>query len=54
MALFKINGSAIKKLTTKELELRKHLQELFENNLEEVLNIVFLAHEYSTSFGGQN
>mgnify|MGYP001593546642 FL=1 len=53
MALFKINGSAIKKLTAKELDLEKHLQELFENNLEEVLNIVFLAHEYSTSFGGR-
>lgn len=53
MALFKINGSAIKKLTAKELDLEKQLQELFENNLEEVLNIVFLAHEYSTSFGGR-
>ncbi len=53
MALFKINGSAIKKLTAKELDLEKRLQELFENNLEEILNIVFLAHEYSTSFGGR-
>ncbi len=53
MALFKINGSAIKKLTARELDLEKHLQELFENNLEEILNIVFLAHEYSTSFGGR-
>src|SRR3989344_5686400 len=53
MALFKINGSAIKKLTAKELDLEKHLQELFENNLEEILSIVFLAHEYSTSFGGR-
>lgn len=53
MALFKINGSTIKKLTAKELDLEKHLQELFENNLEEILNITFLAHEYSTSFGGR-
>lgn len=53
MALFKINGSAVKKITAKELDLEKHLQELFENNLEEILNIVFLAHEYSTSFGGR-
>lgn len=53
MALFKINGSAIKKFTAKELDLEKHLHELFENNLEEILNIVFLAHEYSTSFGGR-
>ena len=27
--------------------------QLFEANLEEILNIVFLAHEYSTSFGGR-
>jgi predicted transport protein len=53
MALFKINGSAVKKITAKELDLEKHLQELFETNLEELLNIVFLAHEYSTSFGGR-
>ena len=53
MALFKINGSAVKKITAKDLDLEKHLQELFEANLEELLNIVFLAHEYSTSFGGR-
>ena len=53
MALFKINGSVVKKITAKELDLEKRLQELFETNLEELLNIVFLAHEYSTSFGGR-
>jgi len=53
MALFKINGSVVKKITVQDLDLEKHLQELFENNLEEILNIVFLAHEYSTSFGGR-
>lgn len=53
MPLFKINGSVVKKLTAKKLDLEKHLQELFENNLEELLNIVFLAHEYSTSSGGR-
>lgn len=51
MALFKINGSAVKKIIAKDLDLEKNLQSLFEQNLEEVLNIVFLAHEYSTSFG---
>ena len=53
MALFKINNLKVKKITTKELDLEKNLQALFENNLEEVLNISFLAHEYSTSFGGR-
>lgn len=53
MALFKINGSAVKKIIAKDLDLEKNLQSLFEQNLEEVLNISFLAHEYSTSFGGR-
>lgn len=53
MALFKINGTAVKKLTAKDLDLERDLQELFEANLEEILSIVFLAHEYSTSFGGR-
>ncbi|MDP2708921.1 MAG: DUF5655 domain-containing protein [bacterium] len=53
MALFKINGSAVKKIIAKDLDLEKNLQFLFEQNLEEVLNIIFLAHEYSTSFGGR-
>jgi len=52
MALFRIkNDKAIKLNTTTEKE--KYIQELFENNLGEVLNIYFLASEYSTSFGGR-
>lgn len=53
MALFKINGSTVKRITAKDLDLEKNLQSLFEQNLEELLNIIFLAHEYSTSFGGR-
>ena len=53
MALFKINDGNVKKLAAKDLDLEKHLQELFEANLEEILNITFLAHEYSTSSGGR-
>lgn len=53
MALFKIHNSAVKKLVARDLDLERNLQELFEVNLEEILNIVFLAHEYSTSFGGR-
>lgn len=53
MALFKISGSKVKKITVKDLDLEKNLQRLFEGNLEEILNIVFLASEYSTSSGGR-
>ena len=53
MALFKIHNSAVKKLVARDLDLERNLQELFEANLEDILNIVFLAHEYSTSFGGR-
>lgn len=53
MALFRINGMSVTKIIAKDLDLEKNLQSLFEKNLQEVLNIVFLAHEYSTSFGGR-
>ncbi len=53
MALFKITDSTVKKIIAKDLDLEKNLQSLFEQNLDEVLNISFLAHEYSTSFGGR-
>jgi len=53
MALFKIHNSAVKKIVARNLDLERNLQKLFENNLEEILDIIFLAHEYSTSFGGR-
>jgi len=53
MALFKIKKGIAKKLVVKNLDLEKNLQSLFEDNLEELLNIKFLAREYSTSFGGR-
>ncbi len=53
MALFKIQNPKVSKLVTKALGLEKDLQKLFENNLEEILNIDFLAHEYSISFVGR-
>lgn len=53
MALFKIQNQTVKKLITRDLGLEKNLQALFEDNLEKILNITFLAHEYSTSFGGR-
>ena len=53
MALFKINNSVVKKLVARDLDLERNLQVIFEANLEEILNIIFLANEYSTSFGGR-
>lgn len=53
MALFKITNQTIKKIISKDLDSEKSLQSLFEKNLEELLNITFIAHEYSTSFGGR-
>lgn len=53
MALFRINGTTVRKIISKDLDLEKNLQKLFELNLEEILNIVFLAHELPTSFGGR-
>lgn len=53
MALFKITGNKVNKLITQELSLERKLQSLFEENLEEVINVIFLASEYSTSFGGR-
>lgn len=53
MALYKINGKVVKRIIAKDLDLERNLQELFEENLEEILSIIFLAHEYSTSFGGR-
>ena len=53
MPLFKIHNKIVKKIIIKDLDLEKNLQSLFETNLEELLNITFLAHEYSTSFGGR-
>lgn len=53
MPFFKINNNKVKKIVTKQLDLEKNLQQLIEANLEEILDITFLAHEYSTSFGGR-
>jgi predicted transport protein len=53
MALFKIDGLFVKKITAKEVDLEKNIQAIFENNMNELLSINFLAHEYTTSFGGR-
>ena len=53
MALFNINNSKVKKIPPVNIGIEKHIQKIFENNLNEILNINFLASEYSTSFGGR-
>lgn len=53
MALFKIKNSNVAKLSTLDLEKEKTIQTLFEQNLLTIINVDFLATEYSTSFGGR-
>lgn len=58
MSLFKISDSKVNRLNTITLHngkraLERDIQKIFEDNLDELLNITFLAHEYSTSFGGR-
>jgi len=53
MALFRIEKDSVQRLVAKDARLERDLQRLFEQNLDELLNIVFLASEYSTSFGGR-
>ncbi|MDE2037781.1 MAG: transporter [Patescibacteria group bacterium] len=53
MAIFQIHNEAVKKIPPIKIGKEKNIQELFEKNLEEILNIRFLATEYSTSFGGR-
>jgi len=53
MALFKIKNISVSKLEIRHLGKEKDIQKLFENNLSTILNIDFLATEYSTSFGGR-
>lgn len=51
MALFKIKNLSVSKLEITNIKKEKDIQKLFENNLSAILNIDFLATEYSTSFG---
>jgi len=53
MAVFKINEEVVKKIPSVKIGLEKNIQNIFEHNLNEILDINFLASEYSTSFGGR-
>lgn len=53
MPIFKIAGTKLKKLDSLLLDKEKNLQALVEDNLTEVLDLQFLATEYTTTFGGR-
>ncbi len=53
MPIFKISGTKLKKLNSLPLDKEKNLQVLVEGNLIEVLDLLFLATEYTTTFGGR-
>ncbi len=53
MPIFKEESGKLKKLTFNPLTTEKGLQVLFEHNLLEVLDMHFLASEFSTTFGGR-
>lgn len=53
MAIFTINNDKVQKVPPIKIGLERDIQRLFERNLNEILNITFLASEYSTSFGGR-
>lgn len=50
MALFKLQNNKVTKIHGIDFGLEKEMQKVFEDNLYELLNIHFLAHEYSTSW----
>ncbi len=53
MPIFRITGGKLKKLHAQPLDKEKSLQQLLEANLQEVLELQFLATEYTTTFGGR-
>lgn len=53
MAIFKIQNQKVQKLKIKKFDNEKQLQQIFEDNLEEIFGIRFLATEYTTTHGGR-
>jgi len=53
MAIFKIQKQKAQKLKIKKFKNEKQLQQIFEDNLEEILGIRFLASEFTTTHGGR-
>jgi predicted transport protein len=53
MAIFKIDRQKVQKLKIKKFKNEKQLQNLFEDNLEDIFGIRFLASEFKTTHGGR-
>lgn len=53
MPIFKITNQKAKKLSSSKINKERDIQNLFEDNLDEILNIDFLASEFSTTAGGR-
>lgn len=53
MPIFKSQGNKLQKLSPLSISKEKELQTLVEENLGEVLDMHFLATEYTTTFGGR-
>jgi predicted transport protein len=53
MPIFKNHGGKLNKLNALTLDKEKKLQKLVEENLMEVLELLFLASEYVTTLGGR-
>jgi len=53
MALFNISNDKATKIAPIKVGLERDVQKIFEESLDEILNITFLSSEYSTSFGGR-
>lgn len=53
MPIFKTTDDKVRKLSISKIEKERYIQNLFEKNLNEILNIDFLTSEYSTTAGGR-
>lgn len=53
MPIFEVKNKKATKVAPKKGFLERDIQALIETNLEEILDIYFLASEYTTSFGGR-
>lgn len=51
MPLLRINDQKLEKVSSKSVELERHIQRLMETNLNEALDIDFVASEYSIQGG---
>ena len=53
LPIFKKTNGSLHKLAALPLDKEKALQQLVESNLQEALDLKFLASEYTTTFGGR-